>query len=110
MADDKTEPLENFESWLLRRVAKAVEADEVPADLLTELQAAMEEARDRPQEESHAEAVREWSSGWASRWRRLSGHWQPSKLSRPSHENILCAESRRRGWRGSGVAEAGGGE
>ncbi len=48
-----------FETWLLRRVAKAVEAGEVPADLLTELQAAMEEASDRPQEESHAEAVRD---------------------------------------------------
>ncbi len=51
--------MEALDAWLLRRVAQAVEAGEVPADLLTELQAAMEEARDRPQEESHAEAVRD---------------------------------------------------
>jgi len=31
------EPLEDFETWLLRRVADAVEAGEVPADLLGEL-------------------------------------------------------------------------
>ncbi len=53
------EPMESFESWLLCRVAQAVEADEVPAALLTELQAEIEAARDRPQEESHAEAVRD---------------------------------------------------
>ncbi len=37
----------------------AVEARDEPASLLSELQAAMEEARDRPQDESHAEAVRD---------------------------------------------------
>ncbi len=52
-------PLEPFESWLLHRVAQAVEAGEVSADLLTELQAEIQAARDRPQAESHAEAVRE---------------------------------------------------
>ncbi len=51
--------MEPFETWLFRRVAQAVEGGEVPAHLLTELEAAMEEARDRPQEESHAEAVRD---------------------------------------------------
>ena len=43
MDGDKTEPLENFETWLLHRVAQAVEAAEIPADLLTELQAEIEE-------------------------------------------------------------------
>ncbi len=51
--------MEAFESWLLHRVAQAVEAGEVPADLLAELQAEIEAARDRPQEESHAEAMRD---------------------------------------------------
>ncbi len=53
------EPMDPFEPWLLRRVAQAVEAGEFPAALLTELQAEIEAARDRPQEESHAEAVRD---------------------------------------------------
>ncbi len=39
---------ESFESWLLRRVAQAVEGGEVPAALLTELPAEIEAARDRP--------------------------------------------------------------
>ncbi len=51
--------MEGFESWLLRRVAQAVEAGKVPADLLTELEAEIEATKDRPQEESHAEAVRD---------------------------------------------------
>ncbi len=51
--------LKDFDAWLLQRVAQAVEAGEVPADLLTELQAEIEAARNRPQEESHAEAVRD---------------------------------------------------
>jgi DNA-directed RNA polymerase specialized sigma subunit len=51
--------LGTFEAWLLLRVAQAVESGEVPAALLTELQAGFEAARERPQEESHAEAVRD---------------------------------------------------
>ncbi len=54
-----TRSMEPFESWLLRLVAQAVEASEVPEALLTELQAEIEAARDRPQDESHAEAVRD---------------------------------------------------
>ena len=50
---------EAFESWLLRRVALAVEAGEVPADLLTELYTEMEAARELPQAEGHAWAVQE---------------------------------------------------
>ncbi len=53
------DPMGTFETWLLRRVAQAVESGEVPAALLTELQAEIEAARDRPQEESHAGAVRD---------------------------------------------------
>jgi hypothetical protein len=51
--------MESFESWLLCRVARAVEAGEVSVDLLTELQAEFEAARDRPQEQSHADAVQD---------------------------------------------------
>ncbi len=57
MADDKTEPLENFEPWLLHRVAQAVEAGEVSAGLVTDLQAELAAARERPQEEGHAAAI-----------------------------------------------------
>jgi len=53
------ESMEPFETWLLRRVAQAVEAGEVPADLLTELQAEVEAAKNLPQEEGHARAVGE---------------------------------------------------
>lgn len=50
--------MEPFEAWLRRRVAQAVEAGEVPAVLLAELQAAFDAARDKPHEEGHHEAVR----------------------------------------------------
>ncbi len=59
MAADEAEPLENFESWLLHRVAQAVEAGEVSAALLEELHGEVEAARERTQEEGHAEAVRD---------------------------------------------------
>ncbi|MGD0267328.1 MAG: hypothetical protein ABSD47_20630 [Candidatus Methylomirabilota bacterium] len=49
--------MEGFESWLLRRVAQTVEAGDVPANLLTELQAEFAAARERPQAQSHADAV-----------------------------------------------------
>ncbi len=42
------DPKEPFESLLLLRVAQAVEAGEVPADLLTELRGEFEAAKDRP--------------------------------------------------------------
>ena len=58
MGSEFSEPMDAFESWLLRRVAQAVEAGEVPATLLGELQAEIKTARERPQEESHAAAVR----------------------------------------------------
>ena len=51
------DPLETFEPWLLHRVAQAVEAGEVSADLLTELRAEIDAARERPQEEGHAAAI-----------------------------------------------------
>ncbi len=53
--------MNTFESWLLRRVAQAVESREVPADLLTELQGEFEAAKDRPQEASQAEAIRQFA-------------------------------------------------
>ena len=59
MASPSPEPVESFESWLRRRVAQAVEADEVPADLLAELQAEFEASREKPREQSQAEAVQD---------------------------------------------------
>jgi hypothetical protein len=44
------DPTEPFESWLLHRVAEAVEGAEVPATLLTDLHTAMAEVRARPPE------------------------------------------------------------
>src|SRR5512143_976375 len=48
-----------FETWLLRRVAEAVEAGKVSADLLAELRTEVEGARELPQEEGHALAVQD---------------------------------------------------
>ncbi len=59
MAGDIAEPPEDFETWLRRRVAKAVEAGEVPASLLTELQAEIETARAIPQDVADAAAIRQ---------------------------------------------------
>ena len=56
---ERPDPLETFETWLLRRVAHAVEGDELPADLLTELFAGIEDSRKAAQEENHPKAVRE---------------------------------------------------
>ncbi len=53
------DPSESFESWLLHRVAKAVEAGDVPADLLTELQGEFEAAKGMPQGEGHVRSVRD---------------------------------------------------
>jgi hypothetical protein len=49
--------MEGFESWLLRRVAQAVEAAEVSADLLTEFRAEFDATRARPHEEGRAAAI-----------------------------------------------------
>ncbi len=59
MGNETLEPIEAFESWLLRRVAQAVEAGEVPADLLGELSAEVQAARERPEAEGHAAAIRQ---------------------------------------------------
>jgi len=56
---DTHDSMDSFETWLLRRVAQAVEAGEVPAGLLTDLQAEVGAAKDLPQEEAHARAVGE---------------------------------------------------
>jgi hypothetical protein len=59
MSSNKPDPMGAFETWLLRRVAQAVEAGEVSAKLLTDLQTACEAAREKPRAEGHAEAVQE---------------------------------------------------
>jgi hypothetical protein len=48
MASPSHEPVEPFETWLLRPVVQAVEAGEVPADLLAELQAEFEASNPLP--------------------------------------------------------------
>ena len=53
------DPAEPFETWLLQRVARSVEAGEVSADLLTELHTEIAEARERSSEEQHALAAQE---------------------------------------------------
>jgi hypothetical protein len=52
-------PTEAFETWLLHRVARAVEAGEVSVNLLTGLQAEITEAREQLPEERQALAVQE---------------------------------------------------
>ena len=52
-------PPEPFETWLLHRVADAVEGAEVSADLLTDLHAAFAEARAQPPEARDALALME---------------------------------------------------
>jgi len=59
VGSDSSEPMDAFEFWLLRRVAQAVEAGDVPADLLTELQSEIEAAKDLSQEEGNGRAVRD---------------------------------------------------
>ena len=51
--------MEAFETWLLHRVAQAVEAGQVSAELLTELRTEMERARELSPAEGHAVAVQE---------------------------------------------------
>ncbi len=51
--------MEAFEAWLLRRVTEAVQAGEVPADLLADLRVAIKRVRDLPPEEGHALVIRD---------------------------------------------------
>ncbi len=51
--------MDNFETWLLRRVAQAAEAGDVSADLLAELQVEIEAAQAKPPEQSHADAAQD---------------------------------------------------
>ena len=54
-----SDPAEPFETWLLHRVAEAVEGDEVSGDLLTDLHAAIAESQARPPEAQDALALME---------------------------------------------------
>lgn len=53
------EPMKSFETWFLGRVAQAVHAGEVAANLLMKLQAEFATARATPQEAGRAIAIRE---------------------------------------------------
>jgi len=52
-----SDPPEPFETWLLHRVAEAVEGAEVSADLLTDLHAAIADVRARPPDARDALAL-----------------------------------------------------
>ncbi len=51
--------LKECDAWLLQRVAKTVEAGEVPSDLLAELQKEIEATQAMPEEIGHAAAMRQ---------------------------------------------------
>jgi hypothetical protein len=53
----RSDPTAPFETWLLHRVAEAVEGREVSAELLTDLHAAIAEVRARPPEARDALAL-----------------------------------------------------
>ncbi len=55
---DDSETMGRFESWLLRRVAQAIEAREVSSDLLAELREEFAAAREKPPEVGMAQAIR----------------------------------------------------
>ena len=60
MAHPMRDPTEPFETWLLRRVAEAIEGnEEVSANLLTELRTALAEVRARPPEARDSLALME---------------------------------------------------
>ncbi len=59
MDGDMPEPLEGFEPWLLRRVAQAVEAGDVPLSLVMELQRQFEATCTTLQDGSRGAAVGE---------------------------------------------------
>jgi hypothetical protein len=55
--------MDTFETWLLRRVAQAVEAGEMPTALLTELRAELNGPRAKPREQSHSNAAQDIAVG-----------------------------------------------
>jgi len=89
--------MEAVEVWLLHRVAHAVEAGGVSAELLTKLHTQMEGARERSQEEAHALAVQGMPSDWASLRTQRRKCWVPLRGNRPGRGSCCCAGSSRRG-------------
>lgn len=57
MPTDPEDAMAGFAAWLCRRVVTAVEAGEIPADLLAELVAELEAARERSHDEGQAAAL-----------------------------------------------------
>ncbi len=58
MTGHMPEPIDAFETWLLRYVAEAVEAGEVPTNLLAKLRTGFEAARATPQGVAQSAAIR----------------------------------------------------
>ena len=90
-------PSEAFETWLLHRVAEAVEADEVSADLLAELHAEIAEARERPPEERHALALMELADRVNLPVDRLTELLATLEAQPPRRGNSSSADLLRRG-------------
>jgi len=65
-----------FETWLLHRVAQAVEAGEVSVNLLTDLQAEITEAHGRPSDDRHTLAIQELAKRFS-----LSVDWLKEALA-----------------------------
>ena len=88
--------------WVSRRVAQAVEAGNISADLLAKLSMRMERARERPQVEGHALAIQAIAKQLKLPVDQVAESWLPSKRNRPRSGNCCCGGSWRRAWRGSG--------
>ncbi len=81
MTADPADPMESFLTWLPHGVAQAVEAGEVPADPLADLQGKFEASRPKRPEKSHADAVRDIAVEFRCVSRessRGSPRWRPS--------------------------------
>ena len=61
MESDAPHELEEFEAWLMCRVAQAVEVGEIPADLLAGLEAEFDTSREKSPEQSHSDAAHDIS-------------------------------------------------
>jgi hypothetical protein len=97
--------MEPFEVWLLPRVAQAVEAGDVPAELLMELQAEIEAACKEPQEEGHAEAGQDIAEKLSIPLKRAE-HMLAGLEAQPSvMRELLMRQVAGGGWRGQGEAK-----
>lgn len=96
------DPPEPFETWLLHRVAEAVEGNEVSAELLTDLHAAIAEVRARSPEARDAIALMDLAERVnlpVDEPTELLATLEPNPLRRGSG---FCGDSWRHGWSSNG--------